>query len=151
MPAAKTQGVPLRIDPSILAGEGLVEIPLWANPAKGAHGHAIVHNGGPEWIATPFKGDIKVSVIEIDVGDLRRYQVVDVGFDQLVFILEGTMILTTEEGEACEYNRGDWAIMPKGFTGTREYKGDVFREICVVRAAAWQEDIEERIGVEMPE
>lgn len=34
MPAAETQGVPLGIDPSILVGEGIVEIPLWANPPE---------------------------------------------------------------------------------------------------------------------
>ena len=151
MPTSGTKGVPFRIDPAMLAGEGLEEIPPWTNPPEGEHGHAIVSKGGPEWIATPFEGDIIVFVLEIDVGGHRKYQVVNVGFDQLIYVLEGTMILTPEEGEACEYNRCDFAIMPKGFTGTREYIGDVFRELSVIEADSWHKDIEERIGVEMPE
>ena len=135
----------------MLAGEGLEEIPPWTNPPEGAHGHAIVWKGGPERIATPFEGDIIVFVLEIDVGGRRKYQFVNVGFDQFVYVLEGTMILETEEGEAREYNRGECAIMPKGFTGTREYRGDVFRELSVIQADSLHKDIKERIGVEMPE
>ena len=149
MPRTETKGVPLRIDRATLAGEGLEQIPPWDNPPEGAHGHGI-NMPVREWMATPFEGDIHVMVLEIEVGGLTKYRVIDVGFDQFVYILEGTMILTEENGEAHEYNTGDSLIMPKGFTGTREYRGDIFRELSVTEAKSFHGDVDERIGVELP-
>lgn len=48
MPTTETERVPFRIDPAMLAGEGLEEIPPWTKPPEGAHGHAIEERIGVE-------------------------------------------------------------------------------------------------------
>ena len=149
MPKAETRGVPMRIERATLAGEGLEQIPPWDNPPEGTHGHGI-SMPVREWMAVPFEGDLHVMVLEIKVGGLTKYQVINVGFDQFVYIIKGTMILTEENGEAHEYNTGDSLIMPKGFTGTREYRGDVFRELSVTEAKSFHGDVVDRIGVDLP-
>ena len=104
-----------------------------------------------EFMATPFEGDLHVMVLEIEAGGLTQYEIINVGFDQFVYIVEGTMVLTEKNGEAHEWvNAGDSLIMPKGFTGTREYRGDVFRELSVTEAKSFHGDVDDRIGVDLP-
>ena len=149
MPETKTKGVPLPLDPAKLAGQGLDQIKPWANPPKGTHGHGI-KMPIREWMATLFGGDIHVMVLEIEVGGLTQFEIINVGFDQFVYVLEGTMVLTEKDGEAHEFNAGESLIMPKGFTGTREYRGDIFRELSVTDAKSFHEEVEGDIGVELP-
>ena len=149
MPRTETRGVPIRIEPTMLEGEGLEQIEPWPNPPAGVHGHGI-KMPIREFMATPFEGDLHVMVLEIEVGGLTQYEIINVGFDQFVYIVEGTMVLTEKNGEAHEFNAGDSLIMPKGFTGTREYRGDVFRELSVTEAKSFHGDVDDRIGIDLP-
>lgn len=64
-------------------------------------------------------------VYEADDGLL---QFTDLPYDEHVCVLNGTAILTSEDGERHVYTKGDVFIAPKGWTGTWELK-DGYREL----------------------
>jgi uncharacterized cupin superfamily protein len=77
----------------------------------------IVLEGKSEnWDTVIHQGEFIVSVFEaspavIDVSDPFPY-------DEFVLVLEGTVILTSIDGESLTYNSGDTFVVPKGWLGT---------------------------------
>ena len=56
-------------------------------------------------------------------------------FDEFVQVLNGTSVLTAADGEPQEFTVGDNFVVPKGFTGTWEMRGN-FRELIIMEANA---------------
>ena len=140
MARTETKGVPVRVNPEKLAGKGLDEFPPFPNPPAGSHGHALAGADVPTRVSAEFDGDVVVQVAEI--AGPRKNQVVSVSYDEFIHILEGGLILTNEEGVAHEFGPGDSLVIPKGFTGTWENTGDVFRELIVIETKTWEEDMQ---------
>ncbi|MCP5320228.1 MAG: DUF861 domain-containing protein [Pseudomonadales bacterium] len=57
-------------------------------------------------------------------------------YDEYVHILDGGLILTDADGQAHEFKTGDSLVIPKGFTGTWETRGN-FRELALVSRKDW--------------
>ncbi len=57
-------------------------------------------------------------------------------YDEFVLVLDGEVTLTHVEGKKETYKAGDTFLVPKGFMGTWEMRGD-YRELIVVDTDAW--------------
>ena len=91
------------------------------------------------WEKVVFKGEELVGDIwKSEPGILRD---VDYPFDQVVFILEGSLILTPDEGEVQHYKKGDVFLYPKGFTGLWEMPED-YKELIIIDRKAWDSEEE---------
>jgi len=91
------------------------------------------------WEKVVFKGEELVGDIwKSEPGILRD---VDYPFDQVVFILEGSLILTPDEGEVQHYKKGDIFLYPKGFTGLWEMPED-YKELIIIDRKAWDSEEE---------
>ena len=68
--------------------------------------------------------------------------------DEFVWVLDGELILTHVDGQSESYVAGDALIVPKGWKGTWEMRGN-FREFIVIetRASDSSEDILKNIGL----
>ncbi len=82
-----------------------------------------------------FSGQLVTMVYDADDGLLHF---VDYPFDEFVHVLNGTAVLTDDGGSPQEFNVNDNFIVPKGFTGTWEMRGN-FRELIVIEANAMAE------------
>ena len=141
MPRSETNGTPLRLDPAKLSGQGLDEFPPLPNQPEGTSGHFLK---GLEDQATRgsmlFEGDIVVQVAEMKPS---KMQLVDHQIDEFVHVIEGGLIYTSDKGEVYEFGPGDRVIVPKGFTGTRENKGDPYRELVIIETKSFEATMEE--------
>ncbi len=117
---------PFRLDPEKLAGRGLVEMPPW--PAE-----AILEGESKHRRCIFFQGDIVVEVYEAAPG---KFQIV-APYDEFIHILDGELILVAEDGELFEYKAGDWVMLPKGWTGTWENRGN-YRELIAAERKSWE-------------
>jgi uncharacterized cupin superfamily protein len=91
------------------------------------------------WEKVVFKGEELVGDIwKSEPGILRD---IDYPFDQVVFILEGSLILTPDEGEVQHYKKGDVFLYPKGFTGLWEMPED-YKELIIIDRKAWDSEEE---------
>ena len=140
MPRTETKGAPVRVERAKLAGKGLEEFPPFPNPPEGAHGHALSGADVPTRVGAEFEGDVVVQVVEI--AGPRKNQIVDVCYDEFIHILEGGLILTDDKGVAHEFAAGDTLVLPKGFTGTWENTGDVYRELVVIETKTYEQDLQ---------
>jgi uncharacterized cupin superfamily protein len=138
MPKTETQRAPVRIDPALLAGRGLDEIPPRPAMPAGTTGHVISERDGKSRVAGVFEGDIVSHVFE---SSPRKFQVVNHGFDEFIHILEGNLILTDGKGVVQEFGPGDHLVLAKGFNGTWEMTGDVFRELVVIETKSFEEEM----------
>ena len=66
-------------------------------------------------------------------------EIEDIGFDEFIHVLDGTLILTDKQGHAQRFEAGDFLVMPKGFSGTWETLGN-FRELVVMEASTLAEE-----------
>ena len=64
----------------------------------------------------------------------------DIGFDEFIHVLDGTLILTDKQGHAQQFEAGDFLVMPKGFSGTWETLGN-YRELVVMEARTLAEEV----------
>ena len=117
---------PFKLDPEKLAGRGLEEIPPW--PAE-----AILEGESKHRRCIFFQGDLVVEVYEAVPG---KFQIV-APYDEFIHILEGELILVAEQGERFEYAAGDWVMLPKGWTGTWENRGN-YRELIAAERKSWE-------------
>ena len=117
---------PFKLDPEKLAGKGLEEMPPW--PAE-----AILEGESKHRNCVFFRGDIVVEVYEAAPG---KFQIV-APYDEFIHILEGELILVAEDGEESAYAAGDWLMMPKGWKGTWENRGN-YRELIAVERKSWE-------------
>lgn len=120
--------IPLALDKSKLAGQGLGDMPLWPPEIlkQGVESHR-----SHEF----FAGQLVTLVYDADDGLLEFN---DYPFDEFVHVLNGTSVLTAAGGEPQEFSTGDFFIVPKGFNGTWEMRGN-FRELIIMEANALAE------------
>ena len=59
-------------------------------------------------------GKISAYVFDVSPG---RVRIDGLPYDEFVQILEGRLILTPDEGEEMEFKKGDYLIVPEGYTG----------------------------------
>ena len=58
-------------------------------------------------------------------------------FDEFVWLLDGELVLTPKGGEPVRYGRGEGVLVPMGFVGTWESRGN-FREIIIIERDAME-------------
>lgn len=105
----------------------LIELDPW--PKETAISGSLRH-----WEKVVFKGEELVGDIwKSEPGVLRD---VNYPFDQVVFILEGELILRPDNGEIQHYKKGDIFLYPKGFTGLWEMPID-YKELIIIDRKAW--------------
>ena len=75
-----------------------------------------------------FGGEFSVYVYESEPGLLKF---ADFPFDEFVYVLSGTAVITDASGTSQTFNAGDSFIMPKGFSGTFELQGE-YREMFIM-------------------
>jgi len=117
---------PFKFDPEKLAGKGLEEMPPW--PAE-----AILEGESKHRRHIFYRGDIVVEVYEAAPA---KFQIV-APYDEFIHILEGELILVSDAGEQTEYSAGDWVMMPKGWSGTWENRGN-YRELIAAERKSWE-------------
>jgi hypothetical protein len=64
---------------------------------------------------------------------------VPVPYDEFVWVLDGEVTLTHVGGQTATYVAGDTFLMPKGFKGTWEMRGN-FRELVVIETKAYKSE-----------
>ena len=108
----------------------LTELDPW--PEETAISGSLRH-----WEKIVFKGDELVGAIwKSESGVLRD---VDYPFDQVVFVMEGELILKPDQGEIQQYKKGDIFLYPKGFTGLWEMPKN-YKELIIIERKAWDEE-----------
>jgi uncharacterized protein len=116
---------PVRLDPNKMAGLDLTSIPPDA--------YADILEAGElnMRVATLFEGtELRVSIFESTPAKTNhRTRPTDI--DEFVYVLSGKLILTEQNGTAHEYLPGDALVLPIGYTGTWEMRGN-YRELVVV-------------------
>ena len=73
-------------------------------------------------------GKIEVSVYETGPGKVR---VDGLPYDEFILILEGRLILTTDDGQRFEFDEGDSLVLPRGYVGYWEMPVK-YRELIVI-------------------
>ena len=89
------------------------------------------------WSKTAYAGDIVSFIME---AEPTKYELEDVGFDEFIHVLDGSLILTDKQGHAQRFEAGDFLVMPKGFSGTWETLGN-YRELVVIEAKTLAEEL----------
>jgi uncharacterized cupin superfamily protein len=116
---------PARLDPDKIAGLGLTAVP------PDAYKDILVGGELNMRVATLFEGkELRVSIFESTPAKTNhRTRPTDV--DEFVHVLSGKLILTEPNGKVHEYHPGDSLVLPVGYTGTWEMKGN-YRELVVL-------------------
>jgi uncharacterized cupin superfamily protein len=65
----------------------------------------------------------------------------DQPYDEFVYVLQGSCVLTAKGGQPRTFEVGDFFIVPKGFTGTWEVRGN-YRELIVIETKTYTETME---------
>ena len=116
---------PVRLDPEKRAGLNLTSIP------PDAYKDILVAGELNMRVATLFEGkELHVSIFESTPAK-TNHRTRPNNQDEFVYVLSGKLILTEPNGTAHEYLPGDSLVLPVGYTGTWEMKGN-YREIAVV-------------------
>ena len=58
-------------------------------------------------------------------------------FDEYLMILSGELHLTDATGTTQIFPTGSNLVVPRGFTGVWEMKGDLYRELYIIETAAY--------------
>lgn len=110
----------------------LIELDPW--PKETAISGSLRH-----WEKVVFKGDELVGAIwKSEPGILRD---VDYPFDQVVFVMDGELILVPDNGEKQHYTKGDVFLYPKGFTGLWKMPKN-YKELIIIERKAWDKEEE---------
>lgn len=83
-----------------------------------------------------FEGENTVAVW--DAGPAKLILDDPLPYDEFVFVLKGTLVLTDKEGNSQTYNVGDFFMLPKGFTGIWDMTEE-YRELIIVDTKAYNE------------
>ena len=115
---------PVRLDRDKIAGLGLTAIP------PDAFKDILVAGELNMRVATLFEGkELHVSIFESTPAKTNhRKRPTDV--DEFVYVLSGKLILTETNGTTHEFRPGDSLVLPVGYTGTWEMRGN-YRELVV--------------------
>ena len=125
---------PERIDPAVLAGEGLDPLPP-RDPAI-----TVSQRDDKSSFKSVFEGDIVSGVFESGPAVLK---VEDLAYDEFIYILEGGLVLTGADGVPHTFAAGDHLVIPKGWSGTWEMTGDTFRELIVIETQTFLQGMQE--------
>ncbi len=131
-------GVPLKLDPELLAGRGLEEAPAQVAREVGNPRRILVAPAENPRTSLLFSGDILILVFESGPG---VFELENTLYDEYVHVLAGKLILTERGGDVREADTGDHILVPKGFCGTWEMVGDVYRELVVAETKTLLEDV----------
>ncbi len=119
------------LDRKILSGIGLEKIsPSWADPKRELFTKSV------------FSGaDIGISVTSSSTAfqDWKNYSI-----DEFVYLLNGQAVLKSIDGEEQTFNKGDFFVVPKGFTGrwtTQGTSGDFLELALYTRKRGVQKDV----------
>ena len=107
------------------------EVKKVGNPRRILSGH-----DSRGWYKVVYTGDIVSYVVELEP---EKFEVLDIGFDEFIHVLDGTLILTDKEGHAQQFEAGEFLVLPKGFSGTWETLGN-YRELVVIEAKSAAEE-----------
>ena len=98
----------VELESSKLAGEGLGEFGLYSKLSDfDARGHTFYQSAD---------GNLAIGVWEATPGVLNIPEPYEV--DELMYVLEGSIILTDADGNVSTHGPGDGVVLPKGWTGT---------------------------------
>ena len=136
---------PIAIEQSFLQGKGLTAgnpaefeeegITREEEPSAGGEPSASGESSGNEelpafGVHNFHTGKIMVSIYESEPAKVR----IDGSlYDEFVQILEGRLILTTDDGDEFEFKQGDSLVVPKGFTGFW-HMPEKYRELIIINA-----------------
>ena len=131
---AWADGAPVRIDPAVLAGEGLEALPP-RDPSI-----TVSQRDDKSSFKSVFEGDIVSGVFESGPAVLK---VDGLPYDEFIHILEGGLVLTGTDGVAHIFETGDYLVLPKGWSGTWEMVGETFRELIVIETETFLQSMQE--------
>ena len=118
--------VPIAVEQSYLDGLGLVAADLSESDPNDAN---VTSDEPIENSSHVFHmGKIMVAVYEAAPG---KVHIDSAKYDEFVHILEGRLILTLEDGEKFEFEKGDSLVVPRGYTGYWEMP-EKYRELIVI-------------------
>jgi uncharacterized cupin superfamily protein len=106
----------------------LESIPAWPE-------EMVLSGTNQHWQKVLHKGEFVVALYEampavIDISEPYPY-------DEYVRVLEGSVVLTSSEGERQSYEAGDAFLVPVGWTGTWEMPAR-FRELIIIERKGWE-------------
>jgi uncharacterized cupin superfamily protein len=106
----------------------LERIPPWPD-------EMVLSGTNQHWQKVLHKGEVVVALYEampavIDISEPYPY-------DEYVRVLEGSVVLTSSEGERQSYEAGDAFLVPVGWTGTWEMPAR-FRELIIIDREGWE-------------
>jgi len=102
-------------------GQDLEPMNPW--PAEMERSSTVAHTAG-----TWFDGQ-EITALVYEAGD-GMIKFTDLPYDEFVFVLNGTTVLTTDGGKPQEFHSGDSFVVPRGWTGTWEFR-KAYRELIV--------------------
>ena len=105
-----TENFPILIAKSFLEGKGLVPTDPNRATDKAIQTDLPISSSTHKF----YEGKISAYVIDAAPGKVR---IDGLPVDEFVQILEGRLILTPDEGEEMEFKKGDYLIVPEGYTG----------------------------------
>ena len=118
---AATAGSLVRLDRDRLSGNNLGEFEPY-EPEFGdlmARGHEYFYSDD---------GNFGLGVWESKPGETTY---TDLEYDELMYVLEGAIVMTDEQGNSERYGSGEGVVLPKGFTGTLAVPEGGVRKIWV--------------------
>jgi len=118
---AETPKLIVRLDRDRLAGKNLGEF----KPYEPEHGDLIAR--GYEYFYSEDK-NFGIGVWESKPGKISY---TDLEYDELMYVLDGKMVLTDEHGKTETYGTGEGLVLPKGWTGTLAVPEGGVRKIWV--------------------
>ena len=120
---------PMQIPPSLIGGKGLDKIAPW--PAQ------IVMSGGDaeHKLSEVFSGEFVAGIYQSKPTKLAIND--PWPFDEYVQILSGELHLTDVSGKTRVFPTGSHVVVPKGFTGTWDMQGQLYRELFIIEATAY--------------
>jgi uncharacterized cupin superfamily protein len=115
-------GMPLvRLDRNRLSGNDLGEFEPY-EPESGnlmARGHEYFYSED---------GNFGIGVWESKPGETTY---TDLEYDELMYVLDGEIVMTDEQGNSTSYASGEGVVLPKGYTGTLGVSAGGVRKIWV--------------------
>lgn len=125
--SVEAEGDVLSLNTSVLQEMALERIPPWPD-------EMVLSGTNQHWQKVLHKGEVVVALYEampavIDISEPYPY-------DEYVRVLDGSVVLTSSEGERQSYEAGDAFLVPVGWTGTWDMPTR-FRELIIIDRKGW--------------
>lgn len=120
---------PQAIDQSMIGGKGLAPFAPWPK--------SMVLSGGDDkqQLSEVFNGEFVTGIYQTKATKLAITS--PWPFDEYLFILSGELHLTDASGKTQVFPTGSHLVVPRGFTGTWEMQGEMYRELYIIEAKAY--------------